>query len=88
MKYSGYLFEIFRISDYATASTDSAAYILGGWIGKDNWPNSRTSITAEYKNNEWRNIGNLNEIKSCHSAIFYNGEYFIVGGQAEYSYRR
>ena len=88
MKYSGYLFEIFRISDYATASTDSAAYILGGWIGTDIADHWKTSIIAEYKNNEWRNVGNLNEIKSSHSAIFHNGEYFIVGGQAQKTYGR
>ena len=68
-----------RISNYATASTDSAAFILGGWDGND-----RVSTIAEYKNNEWQRIGNLNEVKNCLSAIFHNGEYLIVGGDSKY----
>ena len=81
--YSGIIFKILRISHYATASTDSAAFILGGWIGKEtaDW---RTSTIAEYKNNEWQKIGNLNEVKDSTSAIFHNGEYLIVGGDSKY----
>ena len=47
--------KIFRISNYGTASTDSAAYILGGWIGKryDDW---RTSTIAQFQNNEWKKM--------------------------------
>ena len=65
---------MFRISNYATASTDSAAYIIGGYNGV------RVSTIAEYKNNKWRKIGNLNEPKVYLSAIFNNGEYIVVGG--------
>ena len=73
------IYKIFRISYYATASTDSAAFILGGYIGQEtaDW---RTSIIAEYKNNAWRKIGQLNEMKDSLSVIFHNGEYMIVGG--------
>ena len=67
---------MFRIYGYATASTDSAAYIIGGYIGGG----ERVSTIAEYKNNKWRKIGNLNEPKSFLSAIFNNGEYIVVGG--------
>ena len=66
---------LLRISHYATASTDTAAYIIGGWTESD-----RTSIIAEFKNNKWRKIGELNEPKSSPSAILHNGEYIIVGG--------
>ena len=68
-----------RISNYATASTDSAAYIIGGRNGS--W--EYVSTIAEYKNNKWRKIGNLNEPKSKLSAIFNNGEYIVVGGRVE-----
>ena len=66
------------ISDYATASTDSAAYIIGGYNGDD-----YVSTIAEYKNNKWRQIGNLNEPKYKMSAIFNNGEYIVVGGYVD-----
>ena len=66
-----------RISRYATASTDSAAYIIGGYsYGK-------VTTIAEYKNNKWRAIGNLNEPKDSLSAIFKNGEYIVVGGDVD-----
>ena len=45
----------------------------------------RTSTIAEYKDNEWRKIGDLKEVKNGISAIFHNGEYLIVGGDAQYS---
>ena len=67
-----------RIYRYATASTDSAAYIIGGWNGS-----YKVSIIAEYKNNKWRKIGNLNEPKSGLSAIFNNGEHIVVGGRVD-----
>ena len=67
-----------RISNYATASTDSAAYIIGGYggcIGVE-----KVSTIAEYKNNKWRKIGNLNEPKTHLSAIFNNEEHIVLGG--------
>ena len=67
-----------RISLYATASTNIAAYIIGGWNGSK----SVTTI-AEFKNDNWRNIGNLQERRSELSAIFHDGEYMIVGGYAD-----
>ena len=69
---------MFRISQYATASTDSAAYIIGGLNGS-----RYVSTIAEYKNNKWREIGNLNESKYRLSAIFNNGEYIVVGGEVD-----
>ena len=65
---------MFRIANYATASTDSAAYIIGGFAGGD------VSTIAEYKNNKWRKIGNLNEPKRKSSAIFNKGEFIVIGG--------
>ena len=39
------------------------------------------STIAQYKNNKWLKIGDLNEKKYNLSAIFHNGEHFIVGGE-------
>ena len=69
---------MFRISNYATASTDSAAYIIGG--------NGYVSTIAEYKNNKWRKFGDLTKGKAYSSAIFFNGEYIIVGGEIDVYY--
>ena len=68
---------MFRICDYATASTDSAAYIIGGYVG--GW-NGFVSTIAEYKNNNWRKFGDLSKARCSSSAISFNGEYIIVGG--------
>ena len=66
-----------RIYSYATASTDSAAYIIGGSNG------GYVSTIAEYKNNKWRKFGDLSKARHYSSAIFHNGEYIIVGGYVE-----
>ena len=79
----GFIFKILSISHYATASTDSAAYIIGGYNSDGN-TYFLVSTIAQYKNNEWLKIGDLNEKKRDHSAILYNGEYLIVGGSAAY----
>ena len=68
---------MFRICWYATASTDSASYIIGGYGDGD-----RVSTIAEYKNNKWRKFGDLAKGRYFSSAIFFNGEYIIVGGYA------
>ena len=74
---------MFRIYWYATASTDSAAYIIGG-IGDGPSPDGVFySTIAEYKNNKWRKFGDLTKKRGYSSAIFFNGEYIIVGGYVE-----
>ena len=75
-----------RISNYATASTDSAAYIIGGYNGSGplgEMSSAYVSTIAEFKNNRWRKNGNLNKLKSHLSAIFNNGEYIGVGGSVK-----
>ena len=58
-------FIVLRIYNYATASSKSAAYIIGGIgeISKSNgdYYNYHGDITtiAEFKNNKWTQIGNL-----------------------------
>ena len=77
--------KIFRISNYGTASTDSAAYILGGYYYLGG--HYRTSIIAQFQNNQWQKIGDLKEIKSDPSAISFDGEYLIIGGDGAYGVR-
>ena len=78
--------KIFRISGYGTVSSDSAAYILGGYYYLDG--NQRTSTIAQFQNNEWIKIGDLKEVKSDISAILHNGEYLIIGGNAQTKFGR
>ena len=83
-------FSILRIANYGTASTDSAAYILGGYyyLGISHYLDYRTSIIAQFQNNEWLKIGYLNEVKSDLSAILHGGEYLIIGGDTQASIGR
>ena len=73
--------KILRISSYGTASTNSAAYILGGYY----YPNGhqKTSTIAQFQNNQWSKIGDLKEKKSNPSAILHNEEYLVIGGRAQ-----
>ena len=77
-----YISKILRISNYGTASTNSAAYILGGYYYLNG--NQRTSTIAQFQNNEWQKIGELNEVKSDSSAVLHDGEYLIIGGDSKY----
>ena len=64
-----------RISHYATASTNTAAYVIGGFDGS-----KQVSTIAEFTNNQWKDTGNLNEPKNSPSTILYDGEYIVIGG--------
>ena len=70
------------IYGYATASTDIAAYILGGHDDNDN----AVSTIAEYRNDKWTKYGDLRSKRYRASAIFLNGEHLIIGGDLGSSY--
>jgi len=72
------------ISAYATASTATAAYIIGGKehaIGVGDKP---VKTFAKYENDVWTNIGGPNNGLSAarygHNAIWLDDEVFIIGG--------
>ena len=68
---------IFRISHYATASTDESVYIIGGYIAGSP---SYTSTIAEYKDGDWKNVGNLAQGRHAHGAITSGSTTMVVGG--------
>ena len=70
------LFCIFRISSYATASTEESVYIIGGWTGTG----GRTPIIAEYKNDQWYNVGSLKQSRHAHGAITSGSLTMVIGG--------
>ena len=68
---------IFRISYYATASTDESVYIIGGFTAGS--PHRITTI-AEYKDGNWRIAGNLAQARNNHGAITSGSTTMVVGG--------
>ena len=60
---------------YSTAVTDEAAYIIGGYQGSDYSP-----IIAEFKNEQWRKLGDLTQGRQYHGSISVGDQAMIVGG--------
>ena len=60
------------ISRYSTTQTLDAVYIIGGAYTKD--------IVAEFKNDQWRRLANLNQGRYGHGSITIGGETMIIGG--------
>ena len=67
----------YRISLYATASTNESIYIIGGYVGGSA---SYTSTIAEYKEENWKNVGNLAQARAYHGAITSESTTMSVGG--------
>ena len=57
---------------YSTAHTSEAVYIIGGYHTQD--------IVAEFKDNAWRQLDNLNLGRNGHGSITVGGQTMIVGG--------
>lgn len=64
--------------NYATISTEDGVLIIGGNIGG---PAILSSIVAEYKDGNWRNIGNLARPRAVFQAIKSGSQIMILGGQ-------
>ena len=71
---------MFRISHYATASTDESVFVIGGYNGTPNGSNTYTSTIAEYKNGGWKSVGNLAQARHYHGAIASGSITMVVGG--------
>ena len=72
---------IFSISYYATTSTEESVFIIGGWTA-DSQTGSRTSIIAEYKNDQWYNAGNIKQSRHAHGAITSDSLTMVIGGSS------
>ena len=66
---------------YATTYTEDSVYIIGGWTG-DLFTGSRTTVIAEYKDEKWSNVGNLNTSRHVHGAITSGLWTMILGGSS------
>lgn len=64
-----------RIHYYSTAATDEAAYIIGGYQGS-----SYSQTIAEFKNDQWRKLGDLTQGRSYHGSISIGHQTMVIGG--------
>ena len=70
---SSLLIQIFSyMHGYSTASTDDAAFIIGGYDVYE--------TIAEFRNNQWRNLGSLTKGRYYHGSITVGQETMIIGG--------
>ena len=53
--------------------------IIGGYTNGQ-YPNQYTSIIAEYKDGNWRNVGALSQARHQHDAITMGSVTMIIGG--------
>ena len=60
---------------YSTAATDDAAYIIGGNQGSSSSP-----TIAEFKNGQWRKLGDLTQGRQVHGSISIGQLTLVVGG--------
>ena len=76
---------IHRIALYATASTTSAAYIIGGAVREIgdstvDYVFRRTSAIRAYENGKWRTIGILDSFRKSASSISNGDDTMVIGG--------
>ena len=69
----------FSLSYYATASTAESVFVIGGYT-RDSSTGLRTPIIAEYRDNQWFNVGNLNQSRHGHGAITAGSLTMVLGG--------
>ena len=72
---------------YSTAATNEAAYIIGGDNSPDldsnGTPNWQSSTIAEFKNDQWRKLGDLIQGRQRHGSISIGQQTMIVGESAK-----
>ena len=69
------------ISGYATVSTPTAVYILGGYE-HFNIPQHPLLMNAKYENDKWERLAtDLDSKRHGHSAVWLEDELFVIGGQ-------
>ena len=71
-----YLFS--KISHSSVASTNEAAFVIGGWTGSSN-----LDVIAQFKDNAWSLYGNLQKPRNYHASITSGDMTMIIGGNAD-----
>ena len=70
---------ILRLVQYATVSTETSVFIIGGYEYSP-FVNNRKSSIMEYNNNFWNHVGNLHTARHRHIAIASGSMVMIIGG--------
>ena len=70
---------ILRLVQYATVSTETSVFIIGGYEYSP-FVNNRKSSIMEYNNNVWNHVGNLHTARHRHIAIALGSMVMIIGG--------
>ena len=73
MIYINYLFS--RMYYYSATQTSDAAYIIGGETSQN--------VIAEFKNDKWRRLDDLNTGRYAHGSITLGSQTMIIGGFAD-----
>ena len=60
------------IAEYSTTQTADAAYIIGG--------SHTMNVIAEFKNDQWHQLDDMNIRRYLHSSISIGGQTMIIGG--------
>ena len=61
-----------RISEYSTAQSPDAAYIIGG--------TNTLNLVAEFRNDKWNLLNTLIQARYRHGSITIGAQTMIVGG--------
>ena len=64
-----------QIAYYSTAHTSDAVYIIGGYY--------TDKIVAEFKDNQWSSLQNLNQGRYSQGSITVGDETMVIGGMNE-----
>ena len=67
-----------RFAEYSVASTNQAAFFIGGWHG-----DSRSSVIAKYENDEWSLHGKLKKRRKGHGSIISGTAIIVIGGRTD-----
>ena len=62
-----------RISEYSSAETSSAVYIIGGI--------HTANIVAQYLDDQWHRLNDLNQARKGHRSIVIGNELLMIGGK-------
>lgn len=62
------------------ASTEDAAFIIGGYVGGTDY----VSTIAKFQDNQWTRYGDLNVPRRFHGSIRSGDQNMIIGGELEY----
>ena len=74
-----YPFAWIQIGGYSVASTDAAAFVIGGVDAMGYYSN----VIAKFENEEWSLYGYLRLTRGYHKSITYGTETIVIGGESD-----